>query len=68
MRLPSRFKKAVLQTSAYVFTLSGANIVVSETILSRPECEDVATAGSGFMIVHNLNHLARLTPKPASMK
>lgn len=36
-RLPSQFKRAVIQKSANVFTLSGANIVVSETVQSRSE-------------------------------
>lgn len=34
-RLPSQFKKAVVQKPTNVFTLSGANIVVSETVLRR---------------------------------
>lgn len=37
--LPSQFKKAVAQKSADVFTLGGANIVVSKNISSEPERE-----------------------------
>ena len=38
-RLPSQFREGLAQKSADVFTLGGANIVVSESIWSGPECE-----------------------------
>lgn len=37
--------------------------MVSENIWSKAECEDVATAGRGFMMVHNLKHSRSLDPK-----
>lgn len=61
--------KRPLYRSLLMFLLSAVQILwLARPFCAGPEFENVATAGSGFMIVHNLNRLALLTPNPASTK